>query len=187
MPGDPQILWRRLDRPGHDACRIRSDMNGQGLDGVAVWLDGGGPAHLSYIVTCDEAWRTRSARIQGRAGRRDLTLSIHRDDLGIWRISGEEVPELNGLQDIDLGFTPATNTLPIRRLRAQSKDSAEIGAAWLDPSDWTLKLLPQHYRRLDTGWHYASGGFEADLTVNADGFVTDYPGMWIEEDAHGRS
>ena len=187
MARDPQILWRRLDRPGHDACRLWQDDTRQGVEGVAVWLDPAGPAHLAYHVACDDDWITRSARVQGRVGGRELTLSIHRDEIGNWRAAGEELPDLCGLQDIDLGFTPATNTLPIRRLRQQGKDRAELASVWLDPADWALKRLPQSYRRGDSGWHYASPGYEAELAVDADGFVTDYPEMWIAEDPNGRS
>ena len=182
MAGDPQILWRRLDTPGHDACRIRRDGDLPGLEGVAVWRDPAGPAHLTYLIACNPDWITRSVRVQGRVGARDLNLSIHRQDSGEWRINGESLPDLHGLQDIDLGFTPATNTLPIRRLRAARQDQAQIAAVWLDTADWTLKALPQTYQRSDAGWHYTAPGFATDLTVDADGFVTDYPKMWIKED-----
>ncbi|MBA4491208.1 putative glycolipid-binding domain-containing protein [Paracoccus sp. S1E-3] len=182
MAGDPQILWRRLDLPGHDACRIRQAGDVPGLDGVAVWRDPAGPAHLTYLVACNPDWVTRSVRVQGTVGPCELNLSIHRQDSGEWRLNGESLPDFNGLQDIDLGFTPATNTLPIRRLRAAHQDRAEIAAVWLDPADWTLKALPQTYQRGDAGWRYTSPGFATELTVDADGFVTDYPALWTKED-----
>lgn len=182
MAGDPQILWRRLDVPGHDACRLLHEGDSPGLSGVAVWADPKGPAHLSYLVTCDAGWITRSVRVQGRVGADELSLSIHRHDSGEWRLNGEALAEFHGLQDIDLGFSPATNTLPIRRMRQQGADTADLAAVWLDPSDGKLKRLPQRYRRTGDSWHYSSAGFDAELTVDADGFVTDYPGLWIKED-----
>ncbi|NHF72809.1 putative glycolipid-binding domain-containing protein [Paracoccus xiamenensis] len=182
MSGQAQILWRRLDLPGHDACRIWQDGDLRLLEGVAVWQDPQGPAHLAYHVAADSDWITRSVRLQGRVGARDLTMSIHRNESGEWRLNGEALPDFTGLQDIDLGFTPATNTLPIRRLRQTRQDEASIAAVWLDTSDWALKRLPQTYRRTDAGWHYASPGFAADLTVDADGFVTHYPDLWTKED-----
>ncbi len=183
MAGDPQILWRRLDLPGHDTCRIWAEGDRVGLDGTAVWLDASGPAHLSYFVTCDESWITRSARVQGRVGGRDLTLSIHRNVSGAWTMAGEELPEFHGLREIDLGFTPATNTLPIRRMRQQRREAEDVAAVWLDPSDWSLKRLAQHYARTQDAWTYASPrhDFQAELRVDSDGFVTDCPDLWIEE------
>ena len=179
----PAMLWRRLHQPGHDACWLWQDGERQGLDGVAVWLDDAGPAQMAYHVSCDAAWLTRAVRVQGRVGARDLTLSIHRDEAGTWRANGEELPDFVGLTDIDLGFTPATNTLPIRRMTALGQDRADLAAVWLDAEDWTLKRLPQRYELGGQGWRYASPthDFTADLAVDHDGFVTDYPGLWVKE------
>ncbi|WP_185968465.1 putative glycolipid-binding domain-containing protein [Paracoccus sp. M683] len=184
MAAGAHILWRRLDRPGHDACRLWSEGALWRIEGMAVWADASGPAQIAYEVSASEDWVTRSARLMGRAGKRAVSLSIHRDDLGNWRVNGESVPEVTGLRDIDLGFTPATNTLPIRRMRAARQDGADLAGAWLDPDDWQLKPLPQHYeRRGDNGWHYRSPShdFTADLTIDGDGLVTDYPPLWIKE------
>ncbi|AUH32484.1 putative glycolipid-binding domain-containing protein [Paracoccus tegillarcae] len=176
------IIWRRLDLPGHDACRLWSEGAQWRLEGMAVWADALGPAQLAYEVSVDEDWITHSARIMGRVGKRALSLSVHRGEAGEWRVNGEAVPEVSGLRDIDLGFTPATNTLPIRRMRAARQDSADIAAAWLDPEDWRLKPLPQHYERQGDAWRYAAGsGFSTTITIDGDGLVTDYPPLWTQE------
>lgn len=86
--------------------------------------------------------------------------------------------------DIDLGFSPATNLLPIRRLSLARGQEAEVRAAWLPFPSLTFEVLPQVYRRegLQT-YRYESGGgvFVRLLEVDAVGFVTDYPGLWAEE------
>lgn len=181
--GEALILWRRLDRPGHDACRLWLESGHWRLEGAAVWLDAKGPAHIAYEVSVGEDWITHSARIMGRVGPRAISLSIHRDATGNWRVNGEAIPEVTGQRDIDLGFTPATNTLPIRRLRAERADQARLAAAWLDAGDWSLKVLPQTYQREGEDWLYTSPthDFQARLTVDRDGFVTDYPGLWVKE------
>lgn len=185
MGGDgAQILWRRLDRPGHDACRLWKEGSLWRIEGMAVWLDPKGPAQIVYEVAVGEDWVTHSARLMGRVGKRAISLSIQRDTSGNWRMNGEAVPEVTGLPDIDLGLTPATNTLPLRRMRSRRMDAADLAAAWLDPTDWQLKPLPQRYEKLDDGrWRYASPShdFQADLTIDADGFVTDYPSLWVKE------
>lgn len=186
MGADPQILWRRLDLPGHDACRIWRDGDVQGLDGVAVWRDPSGPAHLAYHIACDGAWVTRSVRVQGRVGSRELTLSIHRADTGEWRVNGESLPDLHGLQDMDLGFTPATNTLPIRRLGLALGETRAVRAAYVPlPSEIKGDFLPrpaeQRYTRLaDRLWRYEGlfRDFTADLAVDDLGLVLDYPGLF---------
>ena len=97
---------------------------------------------------------------------------------------------VHGLPDLDFGFTPATNTLAIRRLALAVGDDAAVTAAWLDPTDWALKPLRQTYRR--TGpqtYAYASPdtGYQTTLTCNDFGVVTDYPGLWQAVEAAGRT
>lgn len=174
------ILWRRLDRPGHDRARLWPESDLWQIEGTAVWLDARGPARLSYLVTCGPDWVTRAARVQGHVGEGVLSVSIHRDAQGNWRMNGEAVPEVSGLQDVDLGFTPATNTLPVRRLTAAGLAGADIAAAWLDLGDFHLKPLPQHYERRDRAqWLYTSPTHEvrACLAVDRHGLITDYPGL----------
>lgn len=190
MAAEAQIIWRRLDLPGHDACRLWSEGGLWRIEGMAVWADPAGPAQLAYEISVGADWITHSARVMGRVGKRALSLSVHRGETGEWRLNGEALPEMTGLQDIDLGFTPATNTMPIRRLRATRKDDADLCAVWLDSSDWHWKRLPQRYENLGEGrWRYASPShdYQAELTADSDGFVTDYPGLWMKEDPHGRA
>lgn len=184
MGAEAHILWRRLDRPGHDACRLWSEGALWRLEGMAVWMSDHGPAQLGYEISVHQSWITHSTRVMGRMGRQPVSLSIHRDDAGNWRVNGEALPEMTGLPDIDLGFTPATNLMPIRRLRASRTEAADICAVWLDSEDGQLKRLPQHYAVLPGGhWRYRSPSheYQADLTVDGDGFVTLYPDLWSKE------
>ena len=184
MAAGAQILWRRLDLPGHDACRNWSEGPLWRIEGMAVWADPRGPAQIAYEVAAGEDWLTRSVRVMGRVGGVAISLSIHRGETGEWRVNGEAVAEVAGLPDIDLGFTPATNTLPLRRMRAQGRQAADTAAAWLDSEDWRIKPLPQRYERRGEDWHYHSfrHEFETTLTVDHDGLVTAYPPLWAKED-----
>jgi hypothetical protein len=95
-------------------------------------------------------------------------------------------PAVRGCVDIDLGFSPATNLLPIRRLALNIGKEAEVRAAWLSFPALTFEVLPQVYRRVgETTYRYESGGgtFVRELQVNAVGFVTSYPGLWQAEAA----
>ena len=177
------ILWRRLDMPGHDACALHLDAGQWHLQGAAVWGDRRGPARIGYDIICDQDWVARSARLQGNVGGRAISLSIRRGSGGEWRANGDEVPDSHRLAGLDLGFTPATNTIPLNRLRPEG--GGDSAALWLDDGDWTLKPLHQGYRLAPDGtWCYRSAetDFQTTLTVNRHGFVTDYPGLWTQED-----
>lgn len=92
-----------------------------------------------------------------------------------------------GCTDLDLNFSPSTNTLPIRRLNLAIGQEAKVKAAWLRFPNFELEPLYQLYRRVDEAiYRYESGGsqFVADLEVNQAGFVTNYPGIWQAEETH---
>jgi hypothetical protein len=180
---DTSILWRRLDRPGHEAaCLILREPEWR-LHGSAVFQSDGLPCRLDYRVVCDSKWGTQSAHVTGWLG----TTPIHVDVEvlgGRWRLNGVDSPAMTGCIDLDLNFSPSTNLLPVRRLNLAVEDEALVRAAWLKFPSFELEPLEQVYRRTgDSTYRYESAGgkFIADLSVNSAGFVTDYPGFWRVE------
>ena len=137
---------------------------------------------LSYDVVCDGAWRTCSARVRRWIGDRFVELSADRADDGAWKLNGKRAPqEIGRCCDLDLGFTPATNVIPVRRLALTVGQEAEATAARLDPSDWTLENLLQRYRRESEQeyWYEAPAfGYAATLSVTQSGMLRRYPGLW---------
>src|SRR5207247_1457892 len=98
----------------------------------------------------------------------------------------EERPDLQGCLDVDLGFTPATNTLPIRRLGLEPGGAAYIRAAWGLLPDLTVRAAAQRYDRLaERRYRYSSGPFASTLDVDEHGLVLDYPGGWVREPVVG--
>lgn len=156
------IVWRRLDTPGHEACRIV----GQTLEGAAVFTEP--PGALTYRVVCDSSWRTQSAHVTGFIADRSIDLTVD--------------PRSLGCIDVDLNFSPSTNTLPVRRLGLAIGESASLTVAWLRFPEMTLEPLAQTYTRLGARtWQYASDGFTARMEVDEEGLVTEYEGLWIKE------
>ena len=175
------VLWKRLDQEGHDACRFTEARDGWTIEGAAVFEHDGNPANLAYRLSCDRQWSTLKASVTGWIGETGLDLRMERGRDGSWSVNGTVVEALAGLKDIDLGFTPASNTNAIRRLNLTAGDEAASTAAWLDTEDWTMKPLPQTYRRLrDDAYAYASPqhDYRATLLVDDFGIIIDYPGLW---------
>jgi hypothetical protein len=178
------ILWRRLDAPGHDACRLEQTGDGWRLDGAAAFRHDGAPARLAYRVACDEAWRTREGAVRGWVGARPVDLTVRRAADGGWTLNGAVVPRLDDCVDLDLGFTPATNLFQLRRLALAEREAADVPVAWLDAPAGTLDLLRQRYERRDAGsyWYEAPRfDYAAVLEVTAVGFPRRYPGLWEAE------
>ena len=178
------VLWRRLDLPGHERGRLESRPEGWRLSGTAVFAHEQGPCRLEYEVHCDGGWRTRSASVRGTAGEREIRLHVSVDAQQRWLLNGVERPAVAGCLDIDLGFSPSTNLLPIRRLALAVGDEAPVEAAWLPFPALELERLPQRYRRVgERSYRYESSGgaFVRQLEVDAAGLVLSYPGLWQAE------
>lgn len=183
MAGGPSILWRRLDRPGHDSARLSIRDSTRVLTGTAVFAQDGEACRLDYEVVCDREWRTMAGRVSGWVGGEIVSLEIavssHR-----WFLGGMECREVAGATDLDLELSPSTNLLPIRRLNLEIGQEAAVRAAWLRFPGFNLEPLEQVYRRTGPAtYRYESGGgaFFTELEVNEAGFVTLYPDFWRAE------
>jgi uncharacterized protein len=170
--GDEVILWRRLDRPGHESARLSFLEPNWHLMGTAVFLHEQQPCRLDYQVICNSRWQTVSGRVSGWVGDQLIQVDLAADATLRWRLNGIEWPTVSGCVDLDLNFSPSTNLLPIRRLKLAVGQAAEVKAAWLRFPGFTLEPLPQTYRRLGAAtYQYVSGGgeFVRELSVNAAG------------------
>ncbi len=109
------IIWRHAEGRSLEYCQftfgaattIRGTVVGelQGLRGI-----------LHYEVGCRSDGSTHWAhgRVQSEGG--EMSWAICLEDTGLWLVNGAPEPRLTHCQDVDIGVTPATNTLPIRRL-----------------------------------------------------------------------
>lgn len=178
------ILWRGLDPPGRDACRLSTSDSGHRLAGTAVFAPDGKPCHLRYEVECDAAWRTRAGRVEGWIGDESVEMAVVALPGARWEVNGVECAAVADCTDLDLGFTPATNLIALRRLNLWVGEEAEAPAAWIDFPTLEWKRLAQWYRRLsDEEYAYRSpdAGYAATLLVTPAGFVARYPGLWERE------
>jgi hypothetical protein len=178
-------LWRRLDQPHWlDHCHLRGTKLGWSLEGTLVGVLDGQPLRAQYRVNVDRLWRTRMAGVTVWTGTEQQGFRLGRSDEGIWTAftTGAELSALTGLTDVDISLTPATNTLPIRRLGLEVGESAETTAVWIRP-DLNLEPLPQRYTRTaESTYLYESGEnfdrFRAEISVDEHGVVAAYPPIW---------
>jgi len=181
-----RILWRRLDLPGHEIATLEEIASGWQLSGTALFVYEQLPCRMDYLVSCDIAWRTTAAHVVGVVGETRIDLRVSVDAERRWQANGVACAVVEGCLDIDLGFSPSTNLLPIRRLALTVGEKAGVTAAWLPFPSLEFERLPQVYRREgDLTYRYESGGgaFVRALDVDAAGFVTSYPGLWQAESA----
>jgi len=186
FPTDSRMRWRRLDVPGREDARVERTDGGWHLTGELDVEEAGVVARLHYTIDCDPQWRTRSATIEGAAGGDPFRLVLASDAAGQWTRDGIPAPEIEGALDVDLGFTPATNTLPIRRLALEVGENAPVLSAWLRFPELRLERLEQTYtRETELSFRYEAivdgEPFVARLDTDAYGRVLSYEGLWEAE------
>ena len=173
------ILWQDLETGALDRCRLEAGPDGLRLSGTVLTPEHGTPLDVGYRIEAGPGGLTRRMELalDGGTTRRVLLA----DGAGTWRWEGgPEVAEVAGALDVDLTVTPATNTLPIRRLAGLGVgQAADVQMAWVQFPG--LEVIPsaQRYRRLAPDrWRFSTGDFQADLLVDPDGLVLDYGGLF---------
>ena len=171
-----RVAWRRSDEVETDEhCTLTVRGGGLSLVGTVLGSEGGLPVRIEYRVLADAAGLTSAAHVRDLRGFEQRTIALERTAKGGWTVDGAAARALRGCTDVDLGCSPSTNTLPIRRLRLGVGASQTIQAAWIRFPELAVVKAAQTYTRLDEyTYRYTSGTFEAELTVDDDGVVAGY-------------
>jgi hypothetical protein len=174
------VRWRPAGGEGLEHLDLRPADGTIFADGVVIGDRGGVPYGLRYRLVCDAAWVTRSLDLETTDGR---GLTLRADGAGNWTDGdARPLPELDGALDIDLAGSPFTNTLPIRRAPLDTGAAAEFRMAYIPFDTFRPTVDEQRYRCLASGRLYryeaVDRSFAADLPVDEDGLVTDYPGLF---------
>jgi hypothetical protein len=165
------VRWQTWDGAGDETVSLRWENEAWTAIGEV------GREAVSYVIRLSPLWQVRQFLLFRDQDEPDLWLG--NDGAGRWgEINGSHRPDLDGCIDVDLGCTPFTNTLPIRRLQLDVGDGAEITAAMID--EGTLGIVPvqQRYERLAPHrWRYTNGtsGFTTEFATDEYGLVYDYP------------
>jgi uncharacterized protein len=142
---------------------------------------------------------TRSLIAEAAGDGWSRTLELQRRDDGSWSCRsnamgdaplaapGGRTDDLGDALDCDLGYSPLTNLMPIRRLGLdRSARAADFVMAWVSVPDLELFASPQRYEHVtrgDTGSvvrfldRGRFDGFTAELHLDGDGIVIEYPGL----------
>ena len=186
------ICWVPIWNKNREGVGLEHLLLSEGVaDSVVLAVDEEqGPFRLTYRLTWDESWRLRDAELVVATDQATRSLSLQTDGQGHWRHrDGAAIADLDGCLDIDIWPTPFTNSFPIRREPMAVGARREFRMAWISAPDLTVQAKPQAYTRLaDRLYLYESldgSGFKAELAVDADGIVLDYPELFrrVTDDA----
>lgn len=142
-----------------------------------------GPFRLAYRLTWDERWQLRTAELVLTTEQARRSLALETDGRGRWRSTdGRDLDELEGCIDLDIWPTPFTNSFPIRRQPMSVGGRREFRVAWVHALELTVQPQTQAYTRLAERLYLFENldgsGFRAELPVDEDGIVLNYPGLF---------
>lgn len=170
------ILWHCSLLASSEHASLIEVENDRRLGGLAVLPLGGEPYLGDCDALCDGDWKPRSSSIEVILPMQVRTIELRSDHVGDWEVNGESASHLNGCSDIDLGQTPATNTVPLRRLDLEVGDTTSIVAAWVDPPNFiwlAVKGTTPGWR--PDRWRYRSDDYDFELVTDAaSGLVLVY-------------
>lgn len=179
------VQWDSWEGNEVDHCSFVKNADSFVIEGVVIGNRSEGYA-AHYHVRADNGFCTREVRVEFVGGPR---LHLSADGKGNWfdMIGGHPVPGLAGCLDVDIAATPATNTLPIKRLALKEQATHDILVAYIPLAtgiecDLVPRVMAQNYTCLIQGKRYryesAPNGFTAELQVDRYDVVLDYPEMF---------
>jgi uncharacterized protein len=183
--GDRHIFWEPWSDVGLEHLRLTQHEGGAIADGLILrHRPGAEPLRLWYRLKCERDWTVREAEFRVWCGG-ERRLGLLADGAGRWHDGeGRALEALEGCVDVDLTATAFTNTLPVRRLGLKEGESAEIRVAYVAAPDLRLTAVRQRYTCLSVTkersrylYEGLDTGFVAELPLDADGVVLDYPGL----------
>ncbi len=186
IPNDAlQIYWQPWAEPGLEHLVLAQTAEGFLANGLILRVRENIPFRAQYQIRCDPQWRVREVTVQ-LLPQNDQAIMLQSDGRGHWTdAAGLPLPVLEGCSEVDISLTPFTNTLPIRRLRLQPGHSAELAVAYVAVPEMQVRPVQQRYTCLEAGspnalykYEGLSSHFTANLPVDAQGLVMDYPGVF---------
>lgn len=117
------------------------------LEGVVLGGTPEEPFAIRYAVMAEPDGRCRG--VTARTIGSPILAEIFADGMGGWRDDdGRVLRELEGALDVDLGVTPVTHALVIRRLGLAVGESADLSVAVVDILGGEIRMEARHYVRL---------------------------------------
>lgn len=182
MPSE--FIWDSLEHPGYEHVRVDEGYpEWTVFDSMLIREHEGDVRRGGYTLIVDKVWRTLEVRLmmEERPGQMGALHLLASGD-GTWTdVDGNRIAELDGCTDVDIQWSPLTNTLPIRRLQLQPGQEQEIRVVYLSLPGLETHVVGQRYERVNdhhVRYTSLSSGFQGDLTIDDEGFVVDYPGLF---------
>lgn len=171
-----RYVWQGIAQPSMEYLTLTPRDEGGQVRSAVVGLWTGQPYSVSYTVEYNLLGEV--ARLAWDTG----NLVSH--EPGWWLDeSGAERPEFQACRTVDIRQTPFTNTLAVLYAELGSGMSLEFPVIALDLITNEAAVVTQRYTCLawspsGARYRFQEGAFEAEIVVDADRMVIDYPGLY---------
>lgn len=186
-PVTSMFTWQAADGIGVEGVRLQRHQGGLRALGRLVRPD----FTASYRLIIAEGGVVERVSLTTAVAARERHLTLNRSEDGVWLAdsgSGSTQPAFGEAVDVDVEFSALYNTLPIRRLGLHREaGDEEVALVFVTLPDLETRLVTQRYHTVSTlapapdGERAVVGfswdGFDAELVVDGDGFVQEYPGI----------
>lgn len=178
------VVWQSTGAAGMEMAAVQLAAGSMSARGTVIATHPE-PYVISYELETGTGYVTTSLTISawGSDWSRTLELRRRHDDVWIARPGGY-LRALDAALDCDLAGSCLTNTMPVLRHGLHERTGAvEFLMAWISVPDLVVHTSHQRYTHLTrrpaggAAVRFQSGSFAADLMVDGNGFVVDYPGL----------
>ena len=190
------VAWVKDDPFGVEFAEIILASTHLSAEGVAIGSVPT-PYRLDYTLETASGFVTSRLSVSSCGEAWSRTLDLRRDAAGAWSVTAGGVGEVDlpsaggdpatfaGALDCDLGLSPVTNLMPVLRHELISgAGPVELTTAWVSVPDLSVRADGQRYTfaRADDEYRViryeaTEGSFAADITLDREGIVIDYPGI----------
>jgi uncharacterized protein len=194
------VAWTKSDPVGAEVAVVNLEPDQLSAVGTAIGSDPE-PYRLDYVLSTGANFVTRLVQVTATGEGWSRSLELRHDGRGNWSAEtsqtgtaplpepGGDVTQFGDALDADLGLSPLFNSMPILRHRLTEAGSwaDDFLMVWISVPDLQLHLSPQRYTHVcDAGETPAvvlfesvgeGDDFRAEVQVDRDGLVVDYPQM----------
>lgn len=190
------VVWRGTDAWRTEVAGVVLTAHGVEASGTQVGV-APLPYRLDYRLDAADGWVTRRLVVDVEGSGWQRRLDLRHDGSGGWHCTtgtsgsvdlpgpGGDMAKLAGALDCDLGLSPLTNLMPIRRSRLDRRAGAEdFLMAWVSVPDLAVVAAAQRYEHVSRSARGSAvryvdrglfPGFKAELELDREGLVLVYP------------
>ncbi len=188
-PRKPVVYtWQGSTPPSLESVRLLVSDNRMRASGrfIAAASEDTEAFSVSFEAAVDKGEEAGRLLLRTTTAEDERQISLSRTEDGVWLIDhghSSSRDEFDGSVNVDVAGAVTFNSLPIRRLGLHRvAGEFEMPVVCVSVPDLTVSLVRQTYRTVSVGDDgavitFQQGDFTADLTVDADGIVVDYPGI----------